>query len=242
MKRTWILPLLLVLALVVTIGAPAANAEDGAVKGRIAAVKKALSLTKISLETAVATAAKKANGTAFATDFEVEDGVPVFEVIVYVDGDAPHLVEVEIDAVTGKVLETEIVGQDDADDDDDDDAEDEDEEEEEDDDDALAGTIKELGAAMPTLKIALAKAVALAATKAKGTAFVSRFEMDDGIPTFEVFVFVDGEVPHLMDVDIDARDPDGKVLEMEKVGKGGGDDDDEEDEDEDEEDEEEDDD
>ncbi len=51
MKRTWILPLLLFLAFVVTLGAPAANAEDGAVKGRVAAVKKALSLTKISLET-----------------------------------------------------------------------------------------------------------------------------------------------------------------------------------------------
>ncbi len=77
-----------------------------------------LAKTKISLSAASDTAAKAAKGTAFAAGFEVEDGTPLYDILVLVPGTPPKLYEVEINAVTGKVVEVEEEGLDDDDDDD----------------------------------------------------------------------------------------------------------------------------
>ena len=127
------LPLLLVLALlaVATAGLvlPRASVlaeEDDDASPSAAQLSQALAQAKITLDTAVKTAATNAKGVACEAEFEMDDGKPVFEVLVVatVDG-TPQLFEVEIDAVTGKVLETERVGahDDEGDDDHDDEGE-----------------------------------------------------------------------------------------------------------------------
>ena len=74
---------------------------------------------KITLSAACDTAAKAAKGQAFAAEFEVEDGTVLYDVLVLVPGTPPKLFEVEIDAVTGKVIEIEEEGIDDEDEDED---------------------------------------------------------------------------------------------------------------------------
>lgn len=88
----------------------------------LADVASHLSNAKVSLSTACDTAAKAAKGTAFAAEFEVEGGKVLYDVLVLVPGTPPKLFEVEVDAVTGKVMEIEQEnGDDDEGDDDDDD-------------------------------------------------------------------------------------------------------------------------
>ena len=127
MNATWKYGLLIatVAALVVGLGYGPAGAEDDegpemTLDGLAAKLAKA----KVTLTAACDTAAKAAKGTAFAAEFEAENGKILYDVYVLVPGTPPKLFEVEVDAVTGKVIEIEEEGLDDDDDDDDDDHDD----------------------------------------------------------------------------------------------------------------------
>ncbi|HEX7899045.1 MAG TPA: PepSY domain-containing protein [Planctomycetota bacterium] len=78
-----------------------------------------LASAKVSLAKGIEIALKKVPGKPVTAEMEVENGKPVIEVKVLADG---KVFEVEVDAVSGAVLEVEE--DDDEDDDDDDDAED----------------------------------------------------------------------------------------------------------------------
>lgn len=104
--------------------APAADADAG-----LARLGKVLIGTKGKLAAAISTAEREGGGIAFGAKVEVEKGRTIYEVFIYVEGEAAKVREVEIDATTGKVLEIE-----DADGDDDDDEEDENDDDDEEDD------------------------------------------------------------------------------------------------------------
>ena len=97
----------------------------------LAALGKILAGTKGKLAKAIATAEAKGAGIAFEAEVEVENGRTIYEVLVYVGGDEAKVLEIEIDAATGEVLEVENA----ADDDDDDEADDADDADDKDDDD-----------------------------------------------------------------------------------------------------------
>ena len=104
--------------------APAGADEDDDVSLEHLATE--LAKVKVTLSAACDAAAKAAKGQAFAAQLEVEDDAVLYEVYVLVPGTPPKLFEVEIDAVTGKVIEIEEEDLDDEDDDDDEEEEDED--------------------------------------------------------------------------------------------------------------------
>jgi hypothetical protein len=93
---------------------------------KIAALVKEATVTLVQ---AVKTAEEKAGGRAVVAGLEMDDGVLMYEVFVLVTGEKAKVVEVEVNAKTGKVIDVETVG-----DDDDEEGEDEDEDDEEDDD------------------------------------------------------------------------------------------------------------
>ncbi len=105
----------------------AVQADDQADAG-LAKLGRAVAGTQGKLAAAIKKAESK--GIPFGAKIEVEDGRTVYEVFVYVEGDEAKVLEVEIDAATGEILEVE-----DADDDDDEheDGDDDDDEEEDDD-------------------------------------------------------------------------------------------------------------
>ena len=140
MSTFWKYGLLIVTLAALVIGAWHVSAgadedEDGDLS--LEALATAIAKAKITLSTACDTAAKAAKGQAFAAELEVEDGKVLYDVFVLVPGAPPKLFEVEVDAVTGEVIEIEeekVGGDDDDDDDDDGDDDDEDDDEEGDDD------------------------------------------------------------------------------------------------------------
>jgi uncharacterized membrane protein YkoI len=75
---------------------------------------------KVALGDAIDTALAKVPGKALSAEAEFDDGKAVYEVMILSDG---KMVEVEIDATTGAILEVE---QEDDEDDDEDDMDDED--------------------------------------------------------------------------------------------------------------------
>lgn len=79
--------------------------DDDAGGSKIEKIAKLADELKVPLATAVETAVKKAGGKALQAQLEVEDGTPIFEILVFVPGAEPKLVEVEVDARTGKVVE-----------------------------------------------------------------------------------------------------------------------------------------
>ena len=112
---------LLVAVLALTAGlAPLRAEEDDEEDFSLDGLAAELAKAKITLSAACDTAAKAAKGTAFAAKLEVEDGTVLYEVYVLVPGTPPKLFEVEVDAVSGKVIEIEEEGSDDEDEDDDD--------------------------------------------------------------------------------------------------------------------------
>ena len=112
---------LLVAGLALTAGlAPLRAEEDDEEDFSLDGLAAELAKAKITLSAACDTAAKAAKGTAFAAKLEVEDGTVLYEVYVLVPGTPPKLFEVEVDAVSGKVIEIEEEGSDDEDEDDDD--------------------------------------------------------------------------------------------------------------------------
>ena len=121
---------LTIVALVALVGgaslAPAGAEEDDDGQLSLDGVAAHLAKAKITLATACDTAAKAAKGQAFAAEFEVEGDVVLYDVFVLVPGTPPKLFEVEIDAVTGKVIEIEEEGLDEDEDDDDHEGEDDD--------------------------------------------------------------------------------------------------------------------
>jgi len=121
--------LLLVAVLALTSGlAPLRAEEDDDGHFSLDRLAAELAKAKVTLSVACDTAAKAAKGTAFAAKLEVEDGEVLYEVYVLVPGTPPRLFEVEVDAVTGKVIEMEEegpgAGDDDEGEDDDDDGDD----------------------------------------------------------------------------------------------------------------------
>jgi len=113
-----------VLAGLLAFGPTAASGEDDDGGSKIEGLAKLVKSLKVTLGAAVDTAVKKTGGTALEADIEIEDGKPVFEVKLFVGGDKPHVVEIDVDAVTGKILEDDNEGDDDGgigDDDEDDD-------------------------------------------------------------------------------------------------------------------------
>lgn len=111
-------------------GASIAGAEeDDDGKLSLDGLAAELAKAQITLSAACKTAEDAAKGKAFAAEFEVEDGKVLYDVFVLVPGTPPKLFEVEVDAVTGKVIEIEEEG----DDDDGDDDEEEDDDDEDDD-------------------------------------------------------------------------------------------------------------
>ena len=124
MKATWNYGLLIVTAVALVVGlgfAPAGAEEDESPGLTLDGLAAQLAKAKVTLTAACDTAAKAAKGTAFAAEFEAEDGKILYDVYVLVPGTPPKLFEVEVDAVTGKVIEIEEEGLDDDDDDEDDD-------------------------------------------------------------------------------------------------------------------------
>jgi uncharacterized membrane protein YkoI len=85
---------------------------------------KALAKAKVALPKAIEIAVKKVSGKAVGGDLEIENGVPVYEVEVFADG---VLYEVEVDGITGDVLEVDQEDDDDGEDDDEDGDDDDDE-------------------------------------------------------------------------------------------------------------------
>jgi uncharacterized membrane protein YkoI len=117
--------------------APSVTAEDDEHGARLEKVQKLLKDTKITLVAAVQKAEKSTGGQALGAGLDVEDGKPIWEVVLYVGGDKPQVVEVEIDAKSGEILEDDDEDDDDdeVDDDEDDDDDDDEDEDDEDDDD-----------------------------------------------------------------------------------------------------------
>lgn len=116
----WGVMLLLGLVLGAWFGADRVLASDDDTKEAAALIKAA----KVSMATAVTTAERHAKGKAVEAELERDDGKAVYEIHVLVDGAKPKLVEVEIDAATGKILVDDDKDDDDDDDDDDKDADD----------------------------------------------------------------------------------------------------------------------
>lgn len=103
------------------VGASLAGAEeDGDGTLSLDGLAAELAKAQITLSAACKTAEDAAKGKAFAAEFEVEDGKVLYDVFVLVPGTPPKLFEVEVDAVTGKVIEIEeesLVDEDDEEDD-----------------------------------------------------------------------------------------------------------------------------
>ena len=159
-----------------------ANGDDDA-KEQMDALT-AQSRAKISMTQAVEIALKEVpEAKAFEAELEMEKGVPVYE-IELLAGDAVK--EVEINGITGKVIEVE----------------DEDEEAEE---------MAEIKEALAAAKITLGQALDIAGREVKGgLAYEAELEMEDGKPVYEVELVADGK---FKEVEIDAVT--GKVLEVE---------------------------
>ena len=84
-------------------------AEAGRADGsrRAERIAEALKNVKITLDDAVKAATAQVQGTAIKAELEVEPDEVAFEVVILVAGDKPKLVEVEVDPVSGKILEVE---------------------------------------------------------------------------------------------------------------------------------------
>ena len=130
MKYTLLTGLALVVVLIA--GAflvlPTAVQADDQTDAGLAKLGRAVAGTQGKLAAAIKKAETK--GIPFGATIEMEDGRTVYEVFVYVAGDTARVLEVEIDAATGEILEVE-----DADDDEDDEDDDEGHEDDEDGDD-----------------------------------------------------------------------------------------------------------
>ncbi len=127
---------LVVLAVVFVMAHPLAAGEGETAKKVVAVMKK----VKLTLVQAVARAEKETGGKAVKAQLEADDDEIEYEVVVVVvKGDAVTFRVLDIDAVTGKILDDEVIkprrrgDHDDDDDDDEDDGEDDDDDDEDDD-------------------------------------------------------------------------------------------------------------
>ncbi|MCI0651091.1 MAG: PepSY domain-containing protein [Planctomycetes bacterium] len=91
---------------------------------KAAEISKAMRGTTYSMSDAIKEAEKATGGKSIACMVEFENGGAVIEVTILKDGDAPKLLEAEIDGKTNKVLEVEDADDEDDDEDDDDGADD----------------------------------------------------------------------------------------------------------------------
>ncbi len=153
-------------------------------------IKTALSQAKVSLAQAIEIARKEVKkGHLVEAELEMSDGRPTYEV-EFLSGQAVK--EVEIDGVSGKVLETETESID------------------EKHKDRVAAFEKALG----QTKLTLTQAVEIAQKKVPGgKAYEAEFELEDGKLACEVELLAGGK---FMEVEIDATT--GKVLEVEEEG------------------------
>jgi len=153
-----------------------------------ATAKKVLAAAKIDLLAAVKAATQKfPEGKAFLAETEEHEGKAIFAVHVLVDD---KVKEVEVDAVTGKVIKAE-----------------------DDKDEKDADEVKEAKAALAKTKITLAAAIESALEgKENAKAFEASIEMEEGEEVEVLVEYFDGD--KIMEAKIDPAS--GKVLKAEE--------------------------
>jgi uncharacterized membrane protein YkoI len=162
---------------------------------------KALSQAKVSMVQALTTAAREGKGAKpFKAGLEMEDGKLMFNIELLAGDKGP---EMEIDAITGKMLKVELV-----------------EEQEKEgnqnsqEEQREAKEKADAAKALPAAKVTLAQAVETAMREvAGGKAYYAEFKPEDGQPRYEIQVAGEGTCTEVV-VDGVTR----KVLEKERKG------------------------